>query len=154
MTDNTSIARLNQLHPSIRQDAIEAYDEACRLTPAGVHPFITQTMRTFEESTALYNQGRTTPGSIVSNSKAGQSYHNYGFALDFCLQINGKTSWVVDKNWMTIVNCFKKRGFLWGGDWLSFKDYPHLEKSPAKWKDLLALHNAGKFIPGQTYVNV
>lgn len=152
--DNVSIARLNQLHPSIRQEALEAYDEAVKMTPIGVHPFITQTMRTFAESEALYNQGRTTGGSIVSNSKAGQSYHNYGFALDFVLQVNGKQSWVVDKNWMIVVNCFKKRGFSWGGDWKTFKDYPHLEKTPTNWKNLLALHNAQNFIQGETYVNV
>lgn len=27
---------------------------------------------------------------------------------------------------------FRKRGFVWGGDWNSLKDYQHFEKSPAK----------------------
>ena len=152
--DQKSIDKLNQLHPSIRQDALDAYDEACRLTPVGIHPVIDQTIRTFEESTKLYNQGRTTPGSIVSNAKAGQSYHNYGLALDFHLQVNGKDKWLVDKNWMIVVKCFKDRGFKWGGDFKSIPDAPHFEKSPLHWKELLALHNSGKFIPGETYVNV
>ncbi|MNL11769.1 Peptidoglycan L-alanyl-D-glutamate endopeptidase CwlK precursor [compost metagenome] len=36
-------------------------------------------------------------------------------------------SWVVDKNWMTVVEEAKKLGFTWGGDWVKFKDNPHLE---------------------------
>lgn len=149
MTDLVSIGRLNLLHPKIRQDAIEAYNEAVRITPVGVHPFIVQTLRSFEESDALYQKGRTRPGPIVTNAKAGQSYHNYGLALDFCLQINGKLSWTVDKNWMKVVDCFKKRGFDWGGDWRTFKDQPHLEKRMGyNWRQLLQLHNAGRMKDG------
>lgn len=151
-----SIAQLQLLHPAIRDKAIDAYNEAVKATPAGVHTYIDQTYRTFAESDALYAQGRTAPGSIVTNAKAGQSYHNYGLALDFHLQINGVDSWNVDHNWMIVVNVFKTFGFNWGGDFAgSFKDYPHLEnKLGHNWRDLLALHNAGDFIPGTTYVKL
>ena len=147
MEDKVSIGRLQLLHPSIRQEAIEAYREAVKATPVGVHPVIIQTLRTFEESDLLYQKGRTRPGPIVTNSKAGQSYHNYGFALDFALQVNGKIIWNVTKDWMTVVNIFKKHGFSWGGDWKgSFKDYPHLEKAFGyNWKDLLALYKNNEF---------
>lgn len=150
-----SLELLNLLHPAIRHEAIEAYKEAVRLTPVGVHPLITSTLRPFAESQKLYNQGRTTPGQIVSNAKPGQSYHNYGFAIDFCLVINGKLVWdEKNPNWMVVVDCFKKRGFSWGGDW-RFKDYPHLEKTHGyNWKQLLALHNKKQFIPGETYINL
>src|ERR1044071_235910 len=110
-TDHKSLDLLNQLHPSIRDEAIEAYLEACRLTPVGIHPSITQTVRKFQESDDLYAKGRTKPGQIVSNSKAGQSYHNYGFAFDFVILVKGKMNWTVDKNWMIVVKCFKDRGF-------------------------------------------
>lgn len=151
-----SLAQLSLLHPSIRNKAIDAYNEAVKATPAGVHPYIDQTYRTFAQSAVLYQQGRTTPGAIVSNAEPGQSYHNYGLALDFHLQINGEDSWVVDHNWMVVVNVFKSHGFNWGGDFNgTFKDYPHLEdKLGHNWRDLLALHNAGDFIPETTYVNV
>jgi len=153
-TDKISMARLQELHPSIRQSAIDAYTEACKITPVGVHPFITETFRSFERSNELYAQGRTKPGKIVSNAKAGQSYHNYGCAIDYCLQINGKVSWVVDANWIKVANVFKKHGFKWGGDW-KFKDYPHVEKTNGyTWKQLLAKHNSKDFIPGNKYVNV
>jgi len=153
--DTNSIKQLQSLHPKLRDVAILAYTQAVNATPVGVHPLITQGYRTFAESEALYNQGRTTPGAIVSNAKAGQSYHNYGLSLDFCLVINGKQSWNVDDNWHKVVDIFKSHGFTWGGDWTSFKDYPHLEmRFGHNWRDLLVLHNAGEFIPGTSYVQI
>lgn len=152
---DSSLAQLNTLHPKLRDIAIKAYNEAVQATPAGVHPIITQGYRTFAESDKLYQQGRTTPGEIVSNAKAGQSWHNYGLAVDIGLIINGKQSWKVDQNWMTVVNIFKEHSFTWGGDWKGFKDYPHLEmKFGHTLSELLAKHNASDFIPGTQYVNI
>lgn len=145
--ETKSIERLNQLHPKIRQDAIDAYNEAVKATPIGVHPYIDQTIRSFDESDALYAQGRTKPGSIVTQAKAGQSYHNYGLALDFHLQINGKDIWDENNpNWIKVVNIFKKHGFTWGGNFSGkFKDYPHLEKTLGyNWRELLQRHNDNK----------
>ena len=28
---------------------------------------------------------------------------------------------------MQIVNAYKRNGWEWGGDWVKFKDYPHLQ---------------------------
>lgn len=145
MADNDSLKRLQILHPSIREDAIQAYNEAVKKTPVGIHPVIVQTLRTFEEQDLLYQKGRTRPGPKVTNAKAGSSYHNYGLAIDFCLEVNGKLVWKVNKDWMTVVNIFKEHGFTWGGDWKSFTDNPHLEKTFGhNWKDLLVSYNAGK----------
>lgn len=146
MPDNISLAKLQLLHPAIRQDAIDAYNEAVQKTPVGVHPFITQTYRSFEESDAIYQQGRTKPGAIVTYAKAGQSYHNYSLALDFVIMVGGKMVWKIDENWMTVVNIFKKYGFEAGIDWKGKKrDAPHFQKTLGyNWRKLLALHNAGK----------
>lgn len=153
--DQESVPRLLQLHPAIRQDAFFAYKEAIGATPDNVHPFITSTMRTFKEQADLYARGRTKPGPIVTNSKPGQSYHNYGLALDFVIQIDGEDSWVVDRNWMIVVDCFKARGFFWGGEFQTFKDFPHLEKRLRfNWRALLALHDRHIFIPGGTFVDL
>lgn len=154
--EQTSIKRLNALHPKIRQKALDAYAEAVRITPVGVHPFITETMRSFERSDALYNQpwdGKDNDGDgkideadeKVTNAKGGQSYHNFALAIDFVNQVNGAAKWVVDDNWMKVVKVFKKYGFDWGGDWQNFKDYPHFEMTFGySTKQLLALKNAGK----------
>lgn len=153
--ETKSLERLNLLHPAIRDKAIAAYNEAVKATPVGVHPFVTQTLRTFKESNDLYAKGRTAPGSIVTNAQAGQSYHNYGLALDFVNQINGVEKWVVDTNWMTVVKIFKKHGFTAGIDFKSIPDAPHFEMTMGhNWRKLLALHNANEFIPGTKYVKI
>lgn len=144
--DNASLSKLQLLHPAIREDAIQAYNEAVKKTPVGVHPVIIQTLRTFEEQELLYEKGRSRPGPKVTNAKPGSSYHNYGLAIDFALEVNGKIIWEVTKDWMTVVNIFKAHGFSWGGDWSSLKDYPHLEKTFGKsWKELLTAYNEKKF---------
>lgn len=153
--DTRSIALLEKLHPAIRQSAIDAYNEAVQATPEGVHPVIDQTNRSFAESDILYQKGRTTPGPKVSNAKAGESLHNYDLALDFHLVVNGVDKWEVDHNWMIVVNVFKKHGFEWGGDWHSFQDYPHLQKTLGHtWQQLLVKHNAKDFIEGTNYINL
>lgn len=154
--ETKSIERLQQLHPICRDKAIDAYNEAVKATPVGVHPYVDQTMRTFAESDALYQQGRTKPGPIVTQAKAGQSWHNYGLALDFHLQINGKDVWdEKNPNWMVVVNIFKAHGFTWGGDWKSFKDYPHLEyKGGNTLASLQAKHNSSDFIEGTEFINL
>jgi peptidoglycan L-alanyl-D-glutamate endopeptidase CwlK len=149
-----SIDKLNLLHPKIRQSALDDYNEAVQATPNGVHPVIDQTYRSFADSDKIYQQGRTTPGQIVSNAKAGQSWHNYALALDFHLVINGKDSWNVDDNWMKVVNIFKTYGFTWGGDFAgSFKDYPHLEnKCGLTLSQAQNEYNSGNFITGTNFI--
>lgn len=147
--EQTSIIRIGRGHPKVREIAFNAYMHAVHFTPAGVHPFIDSSLRTFNEQAILYAQGRTNPGPRVTNAKPGQTYHNYGLAFDFHIQLlrNDKwvDSWVVDKNWMIVVDIFKSYGFKWGGSFVSIKDSPHFEMTFGhNWRDLLALHNAGK----------
>lgn len=155
MTDITSINRLKQLHPKVRDVALEAYNKAVQATPVGVHPFITETLRSFERSNELYAQGRTKPGKKVTNAKAGSSFHNYGLAIDFVIQINGLPVWTVNENWMVVVRCFKESGFVWGGDFKSIPDAPHFEMTFGyTWRQLLSKYNAKDFLPGTEYLNL
>lgn len=143
--EQISIQRLKLLHPKLRDEAVMLYTEAVRRTPVGTHPLIVQTLRTFEEQDALYQKGRTRPGPKVTNSKPGQSFHNFGLACDFCLQVNGKLKWTVNKDWMTVVNIFKASGWESGLDWKSFTDAPHLQRTFGyTWQQLLIKHKAGE----------
>lgn len=135
--DKYSKARIELLHPSVRCEVTNIINECEKALTGRAKVRITQGLRTDAEQTALYAQGRTAPGKIVTNAKAGQSIHNYGFAVDICLIIDGvtaswdtKTDWDGDKkaDWMEVVEIFKKHGWEWGGDWKSFKDMPHFEK--------------------------
>ncbi len=38
-----------------------------------------------------------------------------------------KSTWVVNAQWRRVGAIAKDMGFEWGGDWKSFKDYPHLQ---------------------------
>lgn len=68
--------------------------------------------RSIEEQNALYAQGRTKPGNIVTNAKRGQSNHNYGIAFDVAIW-NGNTI-VWDRDWNKIGTIGKSCGLEWG----------------------------------------
>jgi len=125
---NKSAARLNGLQKVVKAATERLIELAYR---AGVPILITQGYRSIAEQDALYAQGRTKPGSIVTNARGGYSNHNFGVAIDFALLLaDGKNvSWAVNKDWMIVVDIAKQLGFSWGGDWKSFKDYPHFEMS-------------------------
>lgn len=153
--DQRSLTNLNTLHPKLRDTAIKAWEEAQSAMPDNTKIVVVQGLRTFEESDKLYAQGRTTPGAIVTNAKAGQSYHNYGLAFDFAMVTNGKDDYVVGPHWMKVVEIMKKYGMAWGGDFNTIEDNPHFEdRYGYNWRDLLSLHEKGDFITGTTYVNI
>lgn len=147
------------MHPKLRDEASELYDEIVASLTGGAICRFAYTLRTFAEQDALFAQGRSKPGKVVTNAKGGQSYHNYGLAIDIVLILdkdkNGTfetASWDLksdfdgDKkaDWMEVVQVFKRYGFEWGGDW-KFVDAPHFQKSFGKSiYELKALHTAGK----------
>jgi len=106
------------------------------------------TLRTFEEQQALYEQGRKSPGKVVTNAQAGQSYHNYGLALDFAPTApNGAIKWDDLEGFQTVGELAEGFGFQWGGRWPQ-KDRPHLQMSFGfKWEDLMAFYQSGG-LPG------
>jgi peptidoglycan LD-endopeptidase CwlK len=98
---------------------------------AGAPIRITQGLRTFEEQDALYAQGRTASGDVVTNARGGQSYHNYGLAVDVAPVENGR----VNPNHYPqnqAVTVGKSLGWEWGGDWKTFKDRPHFQITGGK----------------------
>lgn len=130
-------------HPRIIEYAEElirrAYNEGIRVQ-------ISSGYRSNERQAELYGQGRSSfiyngkqygklydangkKLSIVSNAKPGESVHNYGLAIDyFLVSEDGRTSlWTVNADWRRVAAIAKSMGFEWGGDWLSFVDYPHLQ---------------------------
>lgn len=133
--DSISAERAKKLHPSIRMDVLELLT-ACANKNVPIR--IVQGLRTIDEQNALYAQGRTSPGKIITNAKGGDSWHNYGMAIDFCLLRQGNAiSWNRDedadkdgkKDWHEVVELFLAKGFEWGGNWTSFPDYPHFQKT-------------------------
>lgn len=145
---------IDKIHPKLRAELTTIIEAIQDKLTGSAKIRLTQGLRTISYQNSLYAQGRTTKGSIVTNAKGGQSNHNYGLAVDFCLIINGKEmsyNEVKDydadgvSDWSEVVKIFKSFGWNWGGDFKSIKDSPHFEKTFGRhWKDLLADYNAGK----------
>lgn len=122
----------SELHPVVEENKQKLIQRA---KEKGIPIVITDGFRSIEEQNKLYEKGRTTEGDIVTTVKGGDSYHNYGLAIDFALlNSEGNAVWdtMRDSNgnhrsdWMEVVSIAKMLGFTWGGDW-EFKDYPHLQ---------------------------
>jgi hypothetical protein len=123
------VERLNGLQAKGRRLAKAAFADAAK---EGVGVMTTQGLRTFAEQQRLFNQGRSTPGRIVTNARPGQSFHNFGLAFDFVVVRNGQAVWdQEDKDWRRFVEICKGHGLEWGGDWRSFKDFPHFQVADA-----------------------
>lgn len=121
------------LHPVVAESEKLLVRKAAR---RGIEIVITHDFRSIDEQDALYNQGRNIAGNIVTNAKGGESYHNYGLAIDFALRTpEGDVVWDMERDdngngkadWLEVVELAKELGFTWGGDWANFPDYPHLQ---------------------------
>ncbi|MGE8527806.1 M15 family metallopeptidase [Chryseobacterium rhizosphaerae] len=135
--DKVTSERIQLLHPLVRDEVKQIIKECDKALTGRAKIRITQGLRSFEEQERLYAIGRLTSGKKVTNAKAGQSIHNYGFAVDICLIIDGKmVSWDTAKDWdndrvadwYECVKIFARHGWDWGGNWKIFKDLPHFEK--------------------------
>lgn len=91
----------------------------------GLNVLVTQTKRDNEYQATLYAQGRTKPGSIVTNS-ATTTFHGAGLAFDVCKNIKGHEYDDVSF-FAQVASIAKQIGFTWGGDWKSFPDKPHFQ---------------------------
>ena len=109
--------------------------------PTLPQPFLVQTFRSAADQNADYAKGRTAPGKVITNAKAGQSLHNFYPSLAFDVAFKdaqGKLSWSQD--------LFTKLGAIglqcglgWGGAWTgTFHDYPHFEPPHFTWHDAAA----------------
>ena len=88
-------------------------------------------VRTIAEQDALFAEGRTSSGNIVTDAKGGESPHNYGCATDWTLWgVDGKPIWMgaKDLRWQEYRNAIAKAGLYWGGDFPGhFQDIDHNE---------------------------
>jgi peptidoglycan L-alanyl-D-glutamate endopeptidase CwlK len=136
MMDKVTLERIKLIHPKLQDELYTIYAEICEALDGRAECRFTHTLRTFSEQDALYAQGRTKPGKVVTRAKGGDSTHNYGLAVDIVLMVGGKAVWDIktdyDKDgrsdWMEVVDIFKRYGWEWGGDW-KFFDAPHFQKT-------------------------
>jgi peptidoglycan L-alanyl-D-glutamate endopeptidase CwlK len=89
---------------------------------------VTSTYRDNESQQALYEQGRTTAGKVVTNAKAGDSWHNWRCAVDVVPMVNGKPNWDgLHPVWDQIGTLGEQAGLEWAGRWRTFKELAHFQ---------------------------
>ena len=126
-----SLKKLERLHPNLQI----FFMELIKISPYDFS--ITQGIRTTAEQNKLYQQGRTTPGKIVTNCdgyKLKSSHQTksdgLGHAGDIAVLVNNKITWserYYKEVAMAARILMQKYNIEWGGDWKNFKDLPHFE---------------------------
>ena len=118
---------LNELLPQVKTK-VNAFIESCK--QAGIDILVTSTYRDNESQAALYAQGRTAPGKIVTNAGPGDSFHNHRCAIDVVPLVNGKPDWDGSHPvWAEIGRLGKEAGLEWAGEWVHFKELAHFQYS-------------------------
>jgi peptidoglycan L-alanyl-D-glutamate endopeptidase CwlK len=127
--DAISIQRLAfNIHPAL-VEKIEAMDQV--LLSAQIQIRVVQAFRTYAEQDAIYDQGRTTPGPIVTEAIGGYSNHNFGMAVDCMPDLVWGEPWTPDPDgndmhYAKMVAAAEAQGLVAGAEW-HHKDMPHFQ---------------------------
>ena len=130
MTDYISEQRLSQVIPELAAQ-IELLDSA--MVKQGILIRVVQGLRSWEAQEALYAQGRTAPGEIVTDAPPGHSMHEFGLAVDCMPSLNAiGQPYSPDGvggslRYVAMVAAAEALGLVSGSTWISIKDYPHLQ---------------------------
>ena len=99
---------------------------------AGIDLIVTSTYRDHESQAALFAQGRTKPGVIVTNARPGQSWHNWRCAFDVVPLRNGKCVWGTTGPdgdlWRKVGELGESVGLEWAGRWTGkLREFAHFQ---------------------------
>lgn len=93
--------------------------------------FVISGFRTYSEQSALYFQGRTMAGPMVTRAMAGESPHNFGIAADLSRDADtiraGLQPDYKPESYEILRELAPKHGLEWGGSWAKFTDRPHVQ---------------------------
>lgn len=84
-------------------------------------------LRTIEQQEKLFADGKSKADGVKK-----LSYHQSGKALDFYAYVDGKASWNKPHMFMVATALLQAANELghrleWGGLWVSWQDYPHVQ---------------------------
>lgn len=140
---------IGDLSPAM-QVLYNRFNDRCRrdveLLKLGVSVLLICTYRSNDEQDALYAQGRTKPGVVVTRAKGGQSKHNCttsqgkpaAEAFDVAPVLHGKPMWIDHDDpatpenelaiWQMLGAHGKAVGLKWyGAPGAAFKEFPHFQ---------------------------
>lgn len=121
--------RLDGVHPDLVSKLETVF---AALLAAGHAMFVVQGVRTAAQQKALYAQGRTAPGRIVTMKDGVVHKSNHqpwtdglGHAVD-CAFL-GPDPFSLSHPWETYGQLVEAQGLTWGGRWTTPHDLPHAE---------------------------
>jgi peptidoglycan L-alanyl-D-glutamate endopeptidase CwlK len=90
---------------------------------------VIESYRSYKRQQRLYDQGRSMPGEVVTNAQAWQSYHQYGLAVDFAVDMDPYQKGIQDPfsdkiDWEVMAELCRRFDLRSGAAW---KDYGHVE---------------------------
>lgn len=88
---------------------------------------ITEGRRSRERQQQLYNQGRTTPGRIVTNTMESRHLTGHAFDMVPVSDDGAKVNYDDDEGYEYLGSMAREIGLEWGGDWKNFKDKPNFQ---------------------------
>jgi peptidoglycan L-alanyl-D-glutamate endopeptidase CwlK len=110
MTTDATLNRLNELSGLVGQAGTRFISDA-RLDGAPV--VVVEAFRTQQRQNALYAQGRTKPGQIVTWTL--NSLHTQRRAFDVAFFVNGRVTFDVPRTWWEYLGAIAPRyGLRWG----------------------------------------
>ena len=126
LVDSRSEKVIATLLPEVRPIARMLVQKA---SAAGIAIKIISGLRTYEEQNALYAQGRSAPGNIVTNARGGYSNHNFGIAFDVGV-FEGNRYLPDSPKYKAVGALGVDLGLEWGGSWKTIVDQPHFQLRP------------------------
>lgn len=135
----SNMTRLDTLEPEFRKKVTALLEATEKAT--GRKWALSDGRRTLSRQEALWAQGRTIAGKVVTMAKGGQSPHNFGLAADLWpLTSTGDFDWGADADLFRLMGDHAAAlGLVWGGTFKSILDFPHVEEktwrvAQAAWK--------------------
>ncbi len=125
--DPRSEKTIATLQPEVRPYARTLVQKAAAV---GITIKVISGLRTYDEQNALYAQGRSKPGSRVTNAQGGFSNHNFGIAFD--IGVFKGANYIPESAQYKVVGALGMEiGLEWGGNWKTIKDEPHFQLRPS-----------------------
>ncbi len=127
LADERSERNIATLLPQVQPLARALIESAAAI---GIAIKVISGTRTYEEQNALYEQGRSKAGRVVTNARGGYSNHNFGIAFDIGVFQGGR--YIAESPAYKAVGALGiKLGLEWGGNWKTIQDEPHFQLRPA-----------------------
>jgi peptidoglycan LD-endopeptidase CwlK len=142
-TDLLKRVNWDLIYPPFRD---KCFEMCAHLRENGDDFFAISGFRSRLEQAELHAQGRSKAGKKVTNARPGQSLHNYGLAVDWCLDADVarrglQPDWRLPE-YERLADAAELFGLESAYRWKSFREGPHVQVSGLSVSDLMKVFAA------------